>query len=399
MITKILMPQAGQDMETGRIVRWNKKEGERVKKGDVLCEVETEKAVVEVPSPADGILLKILYADDSEVKILSEIGFIGEESDILMDLDKAEVHKTQPSDLIDQRKEKIIVTPAGKAERIRISPKARKIAIENNLPIEKITGSGPMGRIVEKDVLDFLRNQPRQDSLPPLQSVPQQSGVIPLNKIRRVTAQRLQQSKQTIPHFYISISVDMTAALKKQKELNEKYNLLKGETISVNDFIIRACALSLKEFPQMNSTYADDGLHLSENIDIGVAVALEDGLVVPVIENCDRLQLKELSARLRQVVQAARLGRQSITRPGRFTISNLGMYQVDEFSAIINPPEVGILAVGTIRKQLQVSEEGSISIRDMMKMTLSVDHRVADGVMAAKFLNRIRQILESGQDL
>jgi pyruvate dehydrogenase E2 component (dihydrolipoamide acetyltransferase) len=398
MITKVLMPQAGQDLETGRIVRWIKKVGERVKKGDVLCEVETEKAVVEVPSPADGLLLKILHPDDSEVKILSEIGLIGEESDALNDSDKAEINNVRQNDSVGQKKERVAVTSSTKIDRIRISPKARKIAEENNLPIAKITGSGPMGRIIEKDVMDFLRNQPKPGASPQSQSATQKSGVVPLNKIRKVTAQRLQQSKQTIPHFYISISVDMTPALKKQKELNAKYGLPKGETISVNDFIIRACALSLKEFPQLNSTYAEDGLHLSEDIDIGVAVALEDGLVVPVIENCDRLQMKDLSARVRQVVQAARSGRQLMTRPGRFTISNLGMFQVDEFSAIINPPEVGILAVGSIRKQLQVNEEGSISIRDIMKITLSVDHRVADGVMAAKFLNRIKQYLEGEQD-
>ena len=397
MITKVLMPQVGQDYETGRIVRWIIKEGQAVKKGDALCEVETEKAVVEVPAPADGWLVKVLYPDETEVKILTEIAFIGDRQDEIESStqktadDKGEVIHA-PVEQVEIKKPSPV-----RADRIRISPKAKKMAAENQVPLEKLQGSGPLGRIVEKDVRDYLAHQPMSAAKKPATSAQKGKGIIPLNKVRKVAAQRLQHSKQTIPHFYISISVDMSPALKTLKQLNEKFNLPKGKTISVTDLLVRATALSLKDFPEMYATFPEEGIHLSDHIDIGVAVAVEDGLVVPVIEDGDQLPLRELSFSIRQAVDDARAGRQSMTRPGRFTISNLGMFQVDEFAAIINPPEVAIMAVGSIRKQLAVSDDSSISIREMMKLTLSVDHRVADGVMAAKFLNRIRQILEEGQ--
>ncbi len=392
------MPQVGQDYETGRIIRWIKKAGDAVKKGDAICEVETEKAVVEVPAPADGWLVKVLYPDDTEVKILTGIAFIGDtqneiDESIQKSLDQKE-KITQASPDHDE----IQKASASRADRMRISPKAKKLAVENKIPLEKLQGSGPLGRIVEKDVREYINHQPAVGTKKMGTCTQTEKGVIPLNKIRKVAAQRLLHSKQTIPHFYISLSADMSPALKMLKQLNERYNLPKGETISVTDLLVRAAALALKEFPAIYATYTEEGIQLSDHIDLGVAVAVEDGLVVPVVEDCDLPPLRELSSRIRQVVVAARAGRQLMTRPGRFTISNLGMYQVDEFAAIINPPEVAILAVGSIRKQLEVSDDSSISIRDRIKLTLSVDHRVVDGVMAAKFLNHMRRILEEAQD-
>jgi pyruvate dehydrogenase E2 component (dihydrolipoamide acetyltransferase) len=397
MITKVMMPQVGQDMEVGRIVRWIKKEGEPVKKGDALCEVETEKAVVEVPSPAEGILIKVLYPDNAEVKILTEIGLVGDPTDSPAKSAHSEVQTKDTIQPFEPAIQAVKSPPQEAIGRIRISPKAKKIATENNLPLEKLTGSGPQGRIIEKDVRGFMEKQPASpQSARPVNG---KKGHLPLSKIRKITAQRLQHSKQTIPHFYISMTVDMSACLRLQKELNEKYHLPRGATISINDFIVRACALAIRDFPELNSTFSEEGLLISQDIDIGVAVSVEEGLIVPVIENCDQLDMRSLSARTRQVVLAARSGRQLITRPGRFTISNLGMYHVEDFAAIINPPEVGILAVGAVRKQLAVKEDGSFFVQDQMKITLSVDHRVVDGVMAAKFLNRVREILETTQGI
>jgi len=398
MITKILMPQVGQDLETGRIVRWIKKEGDAVKKGDVVCEVETEKAVVEVPAPADGFLVKILHPDNAEVKILAEIGFIGAERGALPVEEKADESDKVRLSQAETARQTAESAPAGKQERRRISPKAKKIAMENNIPVEKIHGSGPRGRIVSKDVLDFIRNRTAPGSTVSSGSPQPAAGIIPLNKIQKATARRLQHSKQTIPHFYLTVSVNMTPLLNRQAKLNEKFDLSEGETISINDFIVRACALALQEFPMLRSTFSEEGLQVSDTIDIGVAVALENSLVVAVIEDCAQLNLQDLSAHIRQAVEAARNGRQLMTRPARFTVSNLGMYQVEEFAAIINPPEVGILAVGTIRKELVVQKDSSVCIQDLMKLTLSVDHRAVDGVQAAKFLNRIKQILEDSRN-
>lgn len=399
MVTKVIMPQVGQDIETGKIVRWIRKEGDQVKKGEVLCEVETEKAVVEVPSPADGYLLKILFPDNAETKILTEIGFVGDLADSVAEIKSADVQSkiakpvsTEPVATTNQTK----LSPTDTSQ-LKISPKARNIAQQHGVAVELVHGTGPQGRIVEKDILDYIDNQ--KPSNPKLSKSSQLAGgkrVIELNKIRKVVAQRLQMSKQTIPHFYISVSVDMSSVLQKRKELNDQFNLSKEESISINDFIVRACALAIKDFPVLNSSFSEEGIILWDDIDIGVAVALDDGLVVPVIENPDQYDIKTLSTKIRQSVQSTKSGKQLMTRPGRFTISNLGMYHIDDFAAIINPPEVGILAVGSIQKQPVVNEDNSFSVKDMMKLTLSVDHRVVDGALAAKFINQIKNILETG---
>ena len=402
MITNVIMPQVGQDIEVGRIVRWLKKAGDQVKKGEALCEVETEKAVVEVPSPADGYLLKILFPDNAEAKIFSEIGFVGALSDAVIETPSADLQpkvskpRAPESESING---KMMVTSAD-SNQMKISPKARNIAQQYHVAFEQIHGTGPQGRIVEKDIWEFIDKQ--KQSNPPMHTTSSESGghqIIELNKIRKVTAQRLQHSKQTIPHFYISISVDMSPALKRRKELNEQFQLSKEEAISINDLIVRACALAIKDFPVLNSSLSEEGINLWDDIDIGVAVALDDGLVVPVIENPDKLDLKTLSKKIRQVTQAARSGKQLITRPGRFTISNLGMYHVDDFAAIINPPEVGILAVSTIQKKVVVQEDNTFGVQDSLKLTLSVDHRVVDGALAAKFLNRIKELLVTAENL
>lgn len=393
------MPQVGQDIETGRIVRWLKKAGDQVTKGDVLCEVETEKAVVEVPSPADGYLLKILFSENAEAKILSEIGWVGDLSDSVAETKAANIQSENAKSGLKEPVTPTIQTNISSADtnQLKVSPKARNIAQQHGVAIELVQGTGPQGRIVEKDILDFIDKQ--KQSIPPIvTTAPSISDkrIIELNKIRKIVAQRLQMSKQTIPHFYISVSVDMSSVLKRRKELNEQYELPKEEAISINDFIVRACALAIIDFPMLNSSFSEEGIILWEDIDIGVAVALDDGLVVPVVENPDKFDIKILSKKLRQAVLAAKSGKQLITRPGRFTISNLGMYQVDDFAAIINPPEVGILAVGCIQRLPVVNEDNTFSVRDVMTLTLSVDHRVVDGTLAAKFINQIKNILEKG---
>jgi pyruvate dehydrogenase E2 component (dihydrolipoamide acetyltransferase) len=402
MITKVIMPQVGQDIETGRIVRWLKKVGDQVKKGDSLCEVETEKAVVEVPCPSDGTLLKILFPDNTEAKILSEIGWIGDLSDSVAETKAVDAQpatakpgSTEPCSATNRTNLSQMDT-----SQLKISPKARSIARQHGIAVELVHGTGPQGRIVEKDILDFIHNQ--KLSSPSLGSSSQANAgkrILELNKIGKVVAQRLQQSKQTIPHFYISVSVDMSSAIKRRKELNDQYKLPKEEGISINDLIVRAGALAIKDFPVLNSSFTEDGITLWDDIDIGIAVALDEGLVVPVVENPDQYDIKTVSIKIRQAIQAAKSGKQLITRPGRFTISNLGMYHVDDFAAIINPPEIGILAVSSIQKKLVVDVDNTYKVRDVMKLTLSVDHRVVNGALAAKFLNRIKEILETAENL
>ena len=279
--------------------------------------------------------------------------------------------------------------------RIRISPKAKKIALLKSVPLERLQGTGPLGRIVTEDVLKAFE-QNTEKKIEPEEKKNAGEKVINLTRVRKMTAQRMIQSKQNIPHFYVTLSVDMTRALEFRQQLNQQNNLTKEESISINDLIIKACGIALKEYPEINASYLDEEhIVLHEDSNIGIAVSLENGLVVPVVEKVDQSPILELSRRIRQLIDAARTGKQLSTVPGRFTVSNLGMYNIENFSAIINPPEAAILAVSTIRKLVEVDENNEIIVRDKVNLTLSIDHRVCDGVQACKFINRIKDLLES----
>jgi pyruvate dehydrogenase E2 component (dihydrolipoamide acetyltransferase) len=221
--------------------------------------------------------------------------------------------------------------------------------------------------------------------------------VLPLNKVRKVIAQRMQVSKQFIPHFYVTVAVDMTDALHFREKFNKRPALAKEDMLSVNDLLVRACALTLKEFPQVNSSVLDEqNLILWEDIHIGIAVALDEGLVVPVLEHADWLNLSQIPRQTRRLITLAKEGKQASLASSRFTISNLGMFQVESFMAIINPPEAAILAVASVEKRVMppAGDQLGLRLRDIMNMTLSLDHRIGDGVLAARFLNRVRELLE-----
>jgi pyruvate dehydrogenase E2 component (dihydrolipoamide acetyltransferase) len=410
MATKVIMPQGGQDIEKGTVVRWLKREGEPVKKGEVIFEVETEKAVFDVEAPVDGYLLKILVLEGVETPIFSTIGLIGNRDEVL------EVPETAPAArpetdtaAVPESKLEGIAGEEGARpgeEKIKITPKAKRIAIEKGVRIQLLKGTGPQERITEKDVLDYLERQPVPEPAP--FSRVEGGRVVPLSKVRKVTARRMQQSKQSVPHFYVTVSADMTAALKFRAkylvlstvEVNESQDVAGESALSVTDLITRASVLALREFPQLNSSILDeDHLVLWEDINIGIAVALEEGLVVPVLENADRLSLPQIALQSRRLERLAKEGKQSSLAQGRFTISNLGMFNVDNFIAIINPPEAAILAVGSIEKQVIPTENGDIGVRDRMNMTLSIDHRIGDGVLAARFLNKVKALLEDPECL
>ena len=408
MLTKIIMPQAGQDLETGVVVRWYKKEGDPVKKGEVVCEVETEKAVFDVDAPADGYLRKIVVQQGQTAKILSAIGLIGALEDAV-DAEPppppghaaaATNVATQPATPMNEQ------GSGGPPDRIRISPKAMRVAKERGIPIDQLHGSRPRGRVVEKDVLEYLErasaNTDGSTVLPrpieaesPVPFAPSEAQPISLSKVRKVTARRMQQSKQTVPHFYATVAVDMTDALNFRKEFNEALKGGAQEKLSLTHMITRACALALREIRELNSSFKDaDTVIQWGEVNIGVAVALNDGMVVPVLQNADRLNLRQIAQETRRVVTLAREGKQASLAPSRFTVSNLGMYNIDNFIAIINPPEAAILAVGRVQKMVVVVDGDQIALRDRMNMTLSIDHRVGDGVLACKFVNRVKSLLE-----
>ena len=384
MISEILMPQGGQDLTTGRIVGWLKKEGEPVKAGEVICEVETEKAVFEVSSPQDGYLLKILAKDDTEVEILSVIGIVGEKEDQSI---------SDPSDetaVIEEATvtETAVQLPVRETEissrqpKLIISPKARKLAKDHNIPLDSLKSMRPDGKIAFVDVLRVVEGQAG--------SVPAKARSVQPDKMRKTIARRLAESWRFTPHIFVTVEVDMTGIVKSRWQQKEKKT-------SINDYVIFACARAIKKYPVINASFQDeDTINYWDDINIGVAVATEGGLIVPVIEDADMLKIEQISERSKEIAEKARAGKQVITKPSRFTISNLGMYNVESFTAVINPPETAILAVASIMKKPIVDELGGIIVRDMMKLTLSLDHRVGDGVLAAQFLNEVKEILEDG---
>lgn len=386
MISEILMPQGGQDLTTGRIVGWLKKEGEPVKAGEVICEVETEKAVFEVSSPQDGYLLKILAQDDEEVEILSVIGIVGEEKDQVTDEHCSETAVIEEATETETTVQLAVneTEIAQQQLRLTISPKARKLAKDHNIPLDSLKITRPDGKITSFDIQRAIENQ--------TPSVVHEVKRIQPDKMRKTIARRLAESWQSVPHIFVTVEVDMTSIVESRRGQKEK-------KVSINDYVIYACAQVIKKFPEINASFQDeDTINYWDDVNIGVAVSTDGGLIVPVIEDADRLTIEQIAERSKEIADKARAGKQVLTKPSRFTISNLGMYNVESFTAVINPPEAAILAVSSIMKKPVVDEMGGIIIREMMKITLSLDHRVGDGVLAVRFLNEVKRIMDYGLD-
>ena len=267
------------------------------------------------------------------------------------------------------------------------------------MPISELQGTGPGGRVLEKDVAEYISRRGHGVAAPSGADGPR-GRLVALDKRRKATAQKMAASKHSIPHFYVTRSVDMTDALAYREALNSKLRADRLTEVSINDLIIRACAHGLQEFPQLNAAFQDDEhLMLWDDINIAVAVSVDDGLIAAILPKADSLPLQETARRTQELIQAARSGKVLSLAPATFTISNLGMYQVDGFVAIINSPESAVLAVASIRKQLVVQGSTDLRVRDMMNMTLSVDHRVCDGALAARFLNSVKSRLEAPDQL
>jgi len=383
MATNIIMPQGGQDITEGLVVRWFKKEGEPLRRGEVICEVETEKAVFEVEAPGDGVLLKIVAPAGTKVRVFAVIGIVGAPGEAI----DSDLPGTAPApadhaiDIAAIRRR--AAGRVGEPEKASASGRARRLASERGVDLSDVTGSGPGGRIVEKDILLHVEKRKL-----PVEALRGRST--PLSPMRRTIARRMGQSKQTIPHFYATVSADVTAALERRDRLQRET----GADISVTDLILKATALALRAFPAMNCRLQSDQIVWLEDVNIGMAVMRDDGVMVPVLTRVDRLGLEDIARRSAEAAAAARAGRQAGLEPACFTVSNLGMLGVDSFTAIINPPEAGILAVGRIEKRPVVKND-EVCIRSMLTLTLSVDHRIVDGALAAKFIAQIRHHLEN----
>jgi pyruvate dehydrogenase E2 component (dihydrolipoamide acetyltransferase) len=404
MATVISMPKLGFDMAEGLLVRWVKSEGDPVSKGEILAEIETDKATVEVEAEAEGFVNKHLVPENTSVPVGSPIAVIGAEGE-QVDVEavmgsQAAVPEAEAAQISEPAAEPASVAVESGADGdghlpggVRASPVARRLAAESGVDLTRMSGTGPLGRIVKQDVEAALVAGPATVPATPVQPIGETVRV-PVSKLRATIGRRMTASKQAVPHFYVTADLDAGPMVALRRELNTRQP--EDAKFSVNDFLVKAAGMALREFPNLNASLDGDDIVRHGEVNVGVAVALEEGLITVVAKNVDTKPLPQLSSELRELVAHAREGR---VRPGdiegsTFTVSNLGMFQVDHFIAIVNPPEAAIMAVGSVRDE-PVVEEGQITVGKRLQVTLSADHRITDGAEAARWLQVFRQSVES----
>ena len=440
MATELKMPQMGYDMEEGTVVRWLKEEGSTVVRNEPVAEIETDKAVVEFESEAEGVLLRIVASEGSIVPVgetIALVGLEGEEADNVPSAGSTE------SDDSDNAKQEELTSESERHEvqepirnitqessegtpttRILATPVARRIADELGIDLKQVAGSGPGGRITKKDVETFdpasststketnfemsSSETPEQSPAeipepvsettdPSVNSMPGEKE--PLSRMRQQIARVTVKSKTEKPHFYVSAEIDMTKAMALRKQVNDQLSD-DGVRITVNDLIVKACIESLKKYPKFNAYFQDDGIQFNSTINIAVAIAGEEGLIVPAILDCGSKTLRELSQMVKDLANrsaSGTLNNQEYTG-GTFAISNLGMFDVTGFLAIIHPPQSAVLAVGTVAEK-PVVRDGELAVANIMNATISADHRIVDGVEGAEFIVEVKRLLENPMGL
>lgn len=405
MAEAIRMPLLSDTMKEGVIAEWHKKVGDKIKSDDVIAEVETDKATMEVMPYVDGTLLYIGVEKGKGIPvngIMAIIGKDGEDFQSILDADKAGAN-SQAAKTEAQAATQTTASAASASvpasvtatdDRVKASPLAKKLAEDKGIDLSRITGSGDNGRIIKRDVDSYQPGTAPQPKAMVMASVAGQEGYTdtPVSQMRRVIAQRLAESKFTAPHFYLRMTVTMDEAIKARKAIND----ISPVKVSFNDLIIKACAMALRQHPEVNSSWLGDVIRQNHHIHIGSAVAIEDGLIVPVIRFADQKSLSQIAAEAKELADKAKnkkIQPQEFTG-NTFTISNLGMMDIDEFTAIINPPDSCILAVGKIAPT-PVVENGQVVVRQLLKLTLSCDHRTVDGAVGARFLQTLKAHLEN----
>ena len=436
MAETISMPKLGFDMAEGTLVRWVKNEGEAINKGDVLAEIETDKATVEVESSASGVVLKHLVDQGAVVPVSEPIAVVGEEGEEVGDqpsadsgqqaapteaaeetAPKAEKEETAPDDKAEAQPSKPEPARAKQEEaapkaastdgRIKASPLARRMAEEENMDLGNLQGTGPGGRIIRRDIEKALEEGPTPPApkepaekapalapIPSFSAEPREDETVQLTRLRQAIARRMTESTTTVPHFFVTHEYKMNALLDMRKQINEY--LPDNEKLSVNDFIVKAVALTLREFPNLNASLDGDKVTRHGAINIGNAVAIEGGLLTVVCRNADQKPLRQISLEVKSMAARVREGKvkSDDIEGSTFSVSNMGMFDVEHFIAIINPPEAAILAVGSAM-EVPVVENGEIKPGWRMKATLSVDHRVSDGAEGARFMQALAEYLEN----
>ena len=432
MATQVVMPKLSPTMEEGQLSRWLKKEGDKVSMGEPLAEIDTDKATMEMQSLANGVLLKILVNEGESAPLGDPIAIVGAEGEDISELlggkgaaeertpkAKAKTESAEEKEPEAKKAEPAVSKPAPKQEEPRpvtaqsrddgrqlISPIAARMAAEAGINLKSLQGSGPGGRIVKRDVEDAISGKvERIPTAPRLRAVPArplEKGEVyapsayrdePASEMRRTIAKRLVTSLGPVPHFFLTTEIDMERAADLRRAINELYPDAK---LSINDVIIKVAAAALIQHPQVNASFQDKNIRHYEHADIGVAVATENGLITPVVRSADLKSLPEIGAEVRELAERARARK---LKPEEYTgatfsISNLGMFGIDEFTAVINPPEGAILAIGAMAPR-PVVRDGQIVVRQTMRVTMSCDHRVVDGAIGAKFLQTFKQVMEN----
>ena len=415
MATNVVMPQMGYDMREGTVVRWHKREGEAVNRGEVIADIETDKATVEFEAYTAGVLGRIVAAEGIAVPVGNLIAIITAPGEAVPDAGGEDAGPAAAS----APPPPVPVTPAaagsavssgaapagsGNDGRVRASPIARRLARERGIDLALVAGTGPNGRIVEQDVLNYQPAAVAPPVAEPAVAPPVASpaaavaapadGRIELSRMRQTIARVTADSKTTAPHFYVTAEVDMGRAMTLRRDVNDAAD--PASRVSVNDLMVKACALALAKHPKFNSFYRGDHLQVHGAMNIGIAIALETGLILPGVSNCEGKSLLEIAAATKDLISRANSGtlRNEEYSATTFSISNMGMFDVESFTAIIYPPHAAILAVGSVKEQ-PVVRDGQLGIGQVMKATLSTDHRVADGAEAAQFLMEIKRVLEN----
>ncbi|NLB42911.1 MAG: pyruvate dehydrogenase complex dihydrolipoamide acetyltransferase [Clostridiales bacterium] len=423
MAEQVLMIALSPTMEEGTLVSWQKKEGDWVDSGDVLCEVETDKATMDYESTSEGTLLKIIVEEGGQAAIGEVIAILGEEGEDFSSLlptgdtngdssqqsgdgDSSQI--LDDEEIIEEKLEEQKPGDSSQESRVKVSPLARKIADMNDLSLNEISGSGPDGRIVKADVEKFIEEETTNKKAEKTKQVepnPAKQGIktqgvqvfpgdeeIPVTGKRRIIAQRLAESKYNAPHYYLTITVAADNLVKTRKSLNES----QVDKVSFNTFLMKYVAEALKKHPMVNASWNGDTILKRKQADIGLAVAQTDGLITPVVRDCGNKGMLAIDQELRDLIERARNNKlmPEEYQNASFSISNLGSFGIDEFTAVINPPGSAILAVGAMKKVPAVDQDDNIVIETQMKLTLSCDHRIIDGAVGAAFLKELKDIIE-----
>ena len=433
MSEELNMPQMGYDMKEGVVVKWLMEEGSAVKIGDPVAEIETDKAVVEFESYAEGTLEKILVEEGSKVNVGEPIAIVGDGSNITEE--EIVEEPAIEEEVIVEPEEEIVEEPAieeevtveepaieeeivkefvaeesGADQIIKASPLAKTLANDNNIDLSNVTGTGPGGRIVKSDVLALIDNVETTEKIkidlttetnnaePQIQN--SDTSVKEENKMRAQIARVTQRSKQEVPHYYLSTDINMDKALEIRAQINSKL-AEQNIKISINDLIMKSVIDTLKKFPVFNSRYENGTTNMNEEINVSIAIALEEGLIMPAIINCNDMDIKQLSIASKDLVDRTKNGKLTSAEytKGTFSISNLGMFDVNSFLAIILPPQTAMLAVGSVKKVPIVTSDDDIKVSNIMNASLSADHRVTDGAEGAIFLAEIKNNLENPVNL